>query len=80
MAERDMVDRMRETYMLATEQASACATVSIHVGPDVWLWLRERAIAPTPENAAQTLFGFQILHEAAWEPDRLEVRTTRVIP
>lgn len=77
---RDIVDRLRETYVTAQIQQQKCARVTIHVGQDVWDALQAKAREVTGVGAFTAAFGFPLLLEAAWEPNRIEVRAAKDIP
>lgn len=76
---RDIVDRLRETYVTAQAQQRECARVTIHVGQTVWDRLRAQADQVSNHTPGNRLFGFPILLESAWDPNRIEVRAAREI-
>lgn len=66
--QRDIVDRIRDTYFAAVDATHGTRSVEIHVGQAIWDHLQG-----SPIN------GFDVWLEMAWEPDRIEVRSRREI-
>lgn len=79
--ERDLRTRMTETYHTAMKASADIATVAIHVGPDVWDELQEmvKKFGITVDEKRALCWGFPVVREAGWEPDAIQVRTTRII-
>lgn len=80
-----MRDRIARTYHVATQAAHNSKSVQVHVGQQVWDYLNSLVTDPPDDDiyaadAEQNrLFGFPILLEKAWDPDKIVVRTEEVV-
>lgn len=86
-AEREYQHRTKLgiAYKTAMDAGHACACVAIHVGPEVWDYLRSMAAsysgmipAPTPE-LVNRLWGYPLILEEDGRPEHISVRATTVI-
>lgn len=83
MNRRPLADRLSEAYKQALDASHNSATVTIHVGRDVWDALHAdpslaHGHADRPDVPG-LLSGFPILLEMAWAPPKIQVNTTKVI-
>lgn len=68
-------EKMVEAYGCAMQASHSCGRAAIHVGQAGWDWCLSMAnIAGQVPGAGATAWGFPIVLELAWEPDRVVVR------
>lgn len=73
-------DRLRVAYATAMKQRQGPGIVQIHIGADVFAYLRNLAKdVAAPGTPGNHLWGFPLVHSRQSMPDHISVHTVEVI-